>query len=426
MRPRLRVLLSSFAFSPFDGSEGGVGWETATRLAQWHDVTVLCGDVASARPAKRALARYFQDQPPIPGLTIHYVDPPLAAQVLEAIHSRPGLWALDWVAYGLWQRQALAHARALQKQEKFDAVHQLTYASYRAPGLLWRLATPFFWGPVGGAADVPAAFRRTLNLNGRWRMGLRNAGNWFQRNLAQDSSRAARRARVVWVGGHEERRVIERWGGTAEYLLQTGTNPVSREPRHCREGEPLRIVWSGMHVSGKALPLLLHAIARLKGRPTVEVEIIGDGPETSSCRAMASHLGLDSMVRWHGKVPRTEALAIMDRAHVLVHSSLKEGTPSVITEALSLGLPVICHDVSGMALAVTADCGITVPLIDPETSIAGFTAAIERLANDGPLYEALSAGALVKARQLAWSQKILRFSDAYREAAAGPKGGRHE
>ena len=66
----------------------------------------------------------------------------------------------------------------------------------------------------------------------------------------------------------------------------------------------------------------------------------------------------------------------MSRAHVLLHTSLAEATSTVILEALARGLPVVCHDACGMRIAVDDRCGIKVPLIDPNTSIKGFSRAI--------------------------------------------------
>jgi glycosyltransferase involved in cell wall biosynthesis len=410
---RLRVLLSSFAFSPFDGSEGGVGWETATRLARHHDVTVLCGDVSRKKPTKCALEKYFSIRPQIPGLTVQYIDPPVMAQFLEWLHRWPALWAFYWIAYQVWQRAACRVFHELHHREKFDVVHQLTYASYRAPGHLWRLPLPFFWGPVAGAAGVPMAFGTTLGLKGSWRFGLRNVGNWLERNLSFRAPQAARIARLVWVSGREEQRVIERWGGRTECLLETGTTIVDKMVRDRPRDGPLRIVWSGQHNPGKALPLFLASLARLKRRVSIHVDILGTGPETQAWRALACRLNIDPLMRWHGQLPRTEALSVMEHAHVLLHSSLKEATATVILEALSLGLPVICHDVSGMSLAVTEECGIKVPLRNPETSILGFTGAIEQLAQDQELYQRLSEGAYARARDLAWDRKVQQISQAY-------------
>ena len=416
---RLRVLLSAFAISPFVGSEGGVGWETATRLAQYHDVTVLCGDLAAGRPTQAALTAYFDTHPGIPGLTIHYVESPPLARICETLHSRAGLWALYWVGYHLWQRRAIFEARRLHARDRFDVAHQLTFASYREPGYLWRLPVPFFWGSVGGATGVPLSFAPILGLSGTWRVALRNLGNFLQRRISFRARHAARVAQVVWAGGEDERWLIERWGGHAEYLPQSGTELTTEGPRTRSDTEPLRLLWSGRHDYNKALPLLLMALARLRECTSVTLDILGAGPDTSKCMEIAACLKLGPLINWHGHVPRTDALETMARAHVLVHTSLHEGTPGVVLEALSLGLPVICHGVSGMAVAVTDQCGIKVPLRDPDTSILGFASAIERLAVDRPLYARMSIGALARARELDWDSKIDRISGAYRTAVGG-------
>ena len=82
---------------------------------------------------------------------------------------------------------------------------------------------------------------------------------------------------------------------------------------------------------------------------------------------------------------------IIDLAAAFVFTSLQEATSTVVPEALSLGLPVICHDVCGMEVAVTPECGIKIPLLDPATSIRGFVEAILKLSHPMEL-ERLSAG----------------------------------
>ena len=96
---------------------------------------------------------------------------------------------------------------------------------------------------------------------------------------------------------------------------------------------------------------------------------------------------------------------------------MNEAATSVIMEALSLGLPVICHDASGMGEAVTGLCGIKVPLANPAKSIEGFSNAIQRLVENPELLKRLSGGALDRARELSWDGIAKRISDAYGEYA---------
>ena len=409
---RLRVLLSAFAIAPNRGSEAGVGWNVATRLAQHHDVTVICGDLSGRRRTESELAEHFLLSGQIPGLTILYVPPSRLTQVMHWMHARPGLWFLYYAAYRIWQRDAFAAAAARHAIKPFDLAHQLTFASYREPGYLWRLPVPFFWGPIAGAGDPPVSYQGMLGIAGA-RLLTRRLGNFMQRRFSPRPVQAARRASLTWVVTDDERRLIERWGGRAEQQFEVGTSPTRELPRDRAADEPLRLVWSGQHTPGKALPLALEALAHLAERPVIHLDILGEGPVTEACKRLSLRLRVDHLLTWHGRLPHAEALAIMSREHVLLHTSLAEATSTVILEALSLGLPVICHDACGMGTAVDQSCGIKVPLIDPETSIEGFSQAIEQLANDRALYGRLSKGAIERARLLTWDSKVRRFSEAY-------------
>jgi len=105
----------------------------------------------------------------------------------------------------------------------------------------------------------------------------------------------------------------------------------------------------------------------------------------------------------------------MEHGHALLHSALKEGTPHVVLEAMTRGLPVICHDACGMGVAVDQNSGLKIRMLDPKTSVTGFRDAILRVASEPGLLESLSEGALSRARDLSWDTKIEKFSDTYRQ-----------
>ncbi|MFA6484316.1 MAG: hypothetical protein WCW62_17190, partial [Bacteroidales bacterium] len=93
------------------------------------------------------------------------------------------------------------------------------------------------------------------------------------------------------------------------------------------------------------------------------------------------------------------------------------------------GLPVICHDISGISIAVTGECGIKVPLVSYKKSVLGFRDAI-RVAScklqdascstqtaTGNLQPAtnLRSGALNRAKELSWDSLAERISTAYND-----------
>lgn len=422
MDRRLKILVSAYFCSPYKGSESGLGWNVVCRLATRHDVTVLCGDLSGAQPTRRDLERYRDEHGLPDGLTIRHVAPDFLVRMLNWLHRVPGLWFVYYLAYRRWQKLALVSATELQRKSPFDLVHHLNIIGFREPGYLWKLEVPFFWGPLSGAPVVPAGFLKDFSAGQRLRWTVRNHLNLHQRQGGTRCRRAAGRASRIWTVSREDREMVSEWGWDSQPLLETGGTPPGDGacPVELRPGEPLRLVWSGVFLGIKALPLVLRAVARAQRSRDVVLDVLGDGPEKLRWMAEVKEQGLEKQVCFHGFVPKAEAIAIMRKAHVLFHSSVKEGTPHVVLEALSLGLPVICHDACGMGVAVTRDCGIKVPLESPETSVEGFAAALDRLAADSALLKCLSEGALERSRELSWEAMTRCLEEGYRAAVADP------
>ena len=173
------------------------------------------------------------------------------------------------------------------------------------------------------------------------------------------------------------------------------------------------MVWSGLHNAGKALSLLLYALSDLPQDSSWNLVVLGDGAERDGWMQLSETLGISGNIQWLGMLTKHEALREVSKGHILVHSSLKEGTPHVVLEAMGSGLPVICHDACGMSSAVTENCGIKVPLKNPETSIEGFKAAIQSLLDNHELLKQLSEGALARAKELSWDKKVKRIAQTY-------------
>ena len=412
----MRILVSAASISPYRGSEPGVGWSIVSRLAREHETHVLTASMARGKPNwyfRKDLERYFQENPPIPNLHIHWVDRPLLCRLLQ-VGGGQLRKLFYYQGYAAWQRACYRYAQALCESLHFDLAHHLNITTFREPGFLWKLPVPFVWGPIAGAPVIPGPFLPMMSENGRIFHRLRNAVTrrhmlWHGRSRA-----AAQKARRVFTATPEDYRMVtELWGCEAEFMNETGTTVIpGRTPRRRQPGEPLELVWSGRVDGAKALPLVLHALAGLREQ-NVHLTVLGTGPEAASSQKLAERLGVAERVSWTGGLPRSEAVELMDKAHVLVFSSLKEATSTVVLEALSLGLPVICHDTCGMSVAVTAECGIKIPMTDPRSSIEGFSAAIRRFLDEPGLLEGLSEGALRRAGELTWDKKVDRMSAVY-------------
>lgn len=420
MKPRLKILLSAFFCSPYRGGEAAVGWNVAVGLAKYHDVTVICGDMERSAPTKVDLERFRAEQTMPEGLTIRCLHAEGWTRLLHDLHTLPGCWHSYYLAYRLWQKQALRLAEQLNSESPFDIVHHLNIIGYREPGYLWQLGAPFFWGPLTGAPQVPFSYLHDFGLNERIHWSIRNVLNKIQMRGQRRVRQAAGKAARIWTVSEEDSIMVrDLWDVSASGMIETGCQtPAANPPRGREPDQPLKVVWSGLFQGIKALPLLLRALALLD-KPDWSLDVLGAGPEERKWRKLTARLGLTARVRYHGFLPRAQALQVMDGGDLLVHSSVKEGTPHVVLEALSMGLPVVCHDCCGMSYAVTPECGIKVPLRDPETSVNGFKSAIQALRDDSALYHRLSAGALKRANELTWDNKVAALCAEY-DAALRP------
>lgn len=415
---RLRVLVSAFATSPYAGSEPGGGWNVVYRLAAHHDVTVLCSPGLKSEVVE-AFARFVEEHGPIPGLTMEWIKPPPVSWLLQ----REGTWqrAFYYQGYRSWEKAAHRRAVALHAARPFDLVHRLNMTGFREPGFLWKMDLPYLWGPIAGAVMMPRPFFELLSFRDRVFYFIRNTLNARQMRTKMRCRKAAARSAKIWVVDELNRDMVrDYFGCESSLMLDSGCQPVDNGfVRRYDATRPLRVLWSGVHEGRKCLPILLHALAKLRESDrSIELTILAEGPETQHWKSLASSLGLDEIVTWTGRLPQPEAVAKMKDADVFVLTSLQEAATHVVMESLASGLPVICHDACGMGVAINATSGIKVPLLDPSTSIAGFAAALEALIDKPGQIAELSAGALVRAEELSWKNKVIEIAETYRAVAA--------
>lgn len=201
-------------------------------------------------------------------------------------------------------------------------------------------------------------------------------------------------------------------------VISPVTPPEIKEnlPTRRNPGAPLRLIWCGSFEPRKALKLLLLSLECLKGDEVQwELIVIGSGRLEDRCRRMACDLGISEHCRFLGRQPRDKALALMQSGHVFVHSSLYEGFPTTVVEAMSLGLPLVGIDHFGFGDAVDDRCGILIPPTDIHSVIVGFAEAIRKLWRDEELRYKMALAAQAAALYLSWKHKIQIVESIYQD-----------
>jgi glycosyltransferase involved in cell wall biosynthesis len=92
----------------------------------------------------------------------------------------------------------------------------------------------------------------------------------------------------------------------------------------------------------KDYPTLLRAFAIVRRSMDARLVFLGDGEERVSLSSLAHQLDIDSAVSFLGDVPNP--LPYMKRAAILALSSVVEALPTVLIEALAMGLPIVATD----------------------------------------------------------------------------------
>jgi glycosyltransferase involved in cell wall biosynthesis len=146
---------------------------------------------------------------------------------------------------------------------------------------------------------------------------------------------------------------IRRITGLPEQHVRVVPNPVwtpslmtlaGEEPNHPWLTPPTIpvILGVGRLTRQKDFPTLMLAFARLRRERPCRLIILGEGQQRSRLLALARELGIEQHLSLPGFV--INPYAYMARANLFVLSSLWEGSPNALTEALALGVPVVSTD----------------------------------------------------------------------------------
>jgi len=149
----------------------------------------------------------------------------------------------------------------------------------------------------------------------------------------------------------------------------------------------------------------------LAASPKTRFLVIGDGPLREKLESLSVSLGLGSAVSFLGF--RQDVVALMKMSNVVVLSSLREGLPNVILEALALAKPVVATRVGGVPEIIRdGETGLLVPPEEPEQLAGAIIYLLRHPAEGKKLGE---RGKAVVAREFNVETMAYKIAEVYRE-----------
>ncbi|MFC9292217.1 GT4 family glycosyltransferase PelF, partial [Streptomyces sp. NPDC057052] len=235
----------------------------------------------------------------------------------------------------------------------------------------------------------------------------------FFRLLAEETYRRA----ALITPGNRYNRLWEEQGGAAPESIRTvynGVDPAAFPPAG-PEPRELTLSWAGRVDPIKDLETLIRAFSLVRARlPDVRLRLFGGTPRGGEayrerCEALAAGLGHADAVTFEGRVDDIkDAYAA---GNVVMLSSISEGFPFTLIEAMSCGRATVSTDVGGVREAV-GETGLVVPPRDP----AAMAAAALELLGDPARRRAMGEAARLRViEQFTLRQTIDTFRAIYRE-----------
>lgn len=412
----LKILINAYACAPNMGSEPGMGWNWCIHLAQYCELHIITeGEFKHQIDAALRLLPQAKN--------MHFYYNPVPQAVREMCWNQ-GDWRF-YRHYQNWQKEVLGIARTIVELHHIDIVHQLNMVGFREPGYLWKIKDiPFVWGPIGGLKQFPVAYLNGADLKMQAFTRLKNAINILQIKFDRRVNLALKSASCLVSSIPDSYHAIKTHKGLESTIIpETGCyalNPGKQSERF--QGKKLKVVWVGKFDFRKQLPLALKSLAE-SGNKNIELSIFGKGSVEQEQEALllAISLGISDQVVWRGSQPNQVVLKAMQSADLFFFTSVSEDTSTVVLEAISCALPVLCFDACGFGAVINKKVGIKIPFTHPEQSVKDFAKKLNYLAVNRQELIEFSNNCLQRQHELSWDEKAKKMFELYQNCLTKQK-----
>jgi glycosyltransferase involved in cell wall biosynthesis len=224
------------------------------------------------------------------------------------------------------------------------------------------------------------------------------------------------RAVPFWTPSESTKRVLHKHGVREVQVFPNGTDATPlAELDGKRLCQPVRLVAVARLAPNKRVEHAIQAVRVLLQRGIQShLTVVGTGEVEVQLQQVAHQLEVAERVTFTGQLPEEGKDAELRRAHLLIHTSIREGWGLNVIEANALGTPAIVYPVGGLVdSTLDGQTGIIARAETPEA----VAESVLSLLSQAPEYDRLRLNAWERAKTFAWRKVLPPACDWLEEQA---------
>jgi glycosyltransferase involved in cell wall biosynthesis len=391
----LNILISAYAVGPNRGSEPGMAWNWIVNLSKYCNLYVVTeGEFQS--DIENELKRNN-----INNIMFFYVS---VSDDVRRLCWNQGDWRF-YSHYRKWQKEILKTSSDIVATYQIDLIHHLNMIGFREPGYLYTLNKPFVVGPIGGFGHVPINYTYRFPAVEFIQNLMRPIINYYQLRFGRVRKAYEKASMIIAANSTSIYNLNRLYKHKTKLINETGLYFDDQTQTKVNDDfNTFKVVWIGKDVPRKMLNIALDVFKDERFK-NVELNIIGVKRQGDSYKN----------IKYFGWINHKQVQDIIKSSHLLLFTSLLEGTPHVVLESLSKGKPVICFDVCGQGDVVNEHVGFKIIPTTYGKSVKQISEIITDIIDDKEKYKNMCHNTSIEASKHTWEMKANMVSDIYKE-----------
>ncbi len=405
----MKIILSAFYCHPNKGSEQAVGWNWLVELSKKNEVFCL---FYAGENQKESVQKAIELLPQKNKIHLYPVD-------FSHIIDRTTYFRIK---YELWQIKAFFEAKKIISETSIDLIHQVTIAAWWFTGYYWKFNIPLVLGPLLGGQVCPKEALSFLSLKYRIYEVVRSILLFLSTKLSVNSIISMKKAKLVIVGNNETFKLVSKIRINRPTILfsTAGANLEGEKNTETIQNNELKFLWVGLLIHRKNFGFLLKCLEKLPPNINWKLIVIGGGSLLNYWKKITNLSPVNNKIEFHGNIDFSNVTDYYKVADIFLFPSLREGSPSVILEAMAYQLPVIAFNINGADIMINEGCGILIPIENKKQMVKNFVYSIVKLCENPSLR--FEMGNMARRRveeNFLWEKRGIEMNKVYEQYIAG-------